>query len=107
VVTAPPYAFRENTSEAAQAVQSAERTACDGNAGRASTLQGSLLTDVSPAPFAQQRFMARYPQHIHSVPTGPILGMRERPHGLAAKPFTGRNNPGRWCSHFSSSTKTA
>jgi hypothetical protein len=41
-----------------------------------------------PAPFAQQRVMACFPQHIHSIPTGPILGMRERPHGLAAQPFT-------------------
>jgi hypothetical protein len=36
----------------------------------------------------------RYPQHIHSVSTGPILGMRERPHGLVAHPFTeGTKNP--------------
>jgi hypothetical protein len=44
--------------------------------------------DLSPHPF-----MARYPQHIHCVPTGPILGMRERSHGLAAQPFTGTKNP--------------
>jgi hypothetical protein len=25
---------------------------------------------------------------LHSIPTGPILGMRERPHGLAAQPST-------------------
>jgi hypothetical protein len=31
---------------------------------------------------------AAYPQHTHSIPTGPILGMREWQHGLAAQPFT-------------------
>jgi hypothetical protein len=31
----------------------------------------------------------RCPQHIHSLPTRPVLGMRERPHGLAAHSFTG------------------
>jgi len=38
---------------------------------------------------AQHRFARRScPQHIHRVPTGPILGMHERPHGLAAQAFT-------------------
>jgi hypothetical protein len=43
--------------------------------------KGGRGADLSPC--------RRYPQHIHSVPTGPILGMRECPHGLAAQPFTG------------------
>jgi hypothetical protein len=30
---------------------------------------------------------AQYPQQIHSPPTGPILGTRERPHWLAAHLF--------------------
>jgi hypothetical protein len=37
---------------------------------------------------------AGYPQHIHSVPTGPILGMRERPQRLAAHPSTGAKQSG-------------
>jgi hypothetical protein len=33
-------------------------------------------------------------RHIHRIRTGPILGMRERPHGLAAQPFTGAKQSG-------------
>lgn len=36
---------------------------------------------------------ACFPQHIHRIPTVPILGMPERSHGLAAQPFTGTKNP--------------
>jgi hypothetical protein len=61
-------------------------------------LQQFRIIDIKGAnqstPFAQQGPMARCPQHIHSTPTGPILGMREHPHGLAAQPSTGREkNP--------------
>jgi hypothetical protein len=34
-----------------------------------------------------------FPQHIHRIPTGPTLGMRERPHCLAAQPFTRPEKP--------------
>ena len=35
------------------------------------------------------------PQHIHSLSTGQFLGIRERPHGLAAPPSPGTKNPAR------------
>jgi hypothetical protein len=31
----------------------------------------------------------RCPQHIHGLHTGPVVGMKERPDGLAAQPSTG------------------
>jgi hypothetical protein len=37
---------------------------------------------------------AAYPQHIQSLPTELILGMRERPHWLAAQSFTGAKQSG-------------
>jgi hypothetical protein len=40
---------------AAQAVQSAERTACNGNAGRARTFQGCLLRNRSQARKTRRR----------------------------------------------------
>jgi hypothetical protein len=39
--------------------------------------------------FSSATFHGSLSAAYHSVPTGPILGMRERPHGLAAQPFTG------------------
>jgi hypothetical protein len=45
-----------------------------------------LMTRFAPA---RDRLMARYPQHIHSLPTGPLLARRQHPQGLAAQPFTG------------------
>jgi hypothetical protein len=82
VVTAPPYASRGIISGAAQGRRQWLRR----NAGRSSQCRPGWSVP-------KKRGAVCYPQHIHSLPTGLILGMRERPHGLAAQQFTGAKNP--------------
>jgi hypothetical protein len=52
------------------------------------TFNGATLPLINHVPWLVT-------QHIHSLPTGPILGMRRLAHGLAAQPFTdAKNRPG-------------
>jgi hypothetical protein len=50
---------------------------------------GTRLHDFGLERTRQTEPPSGYPQHIHSAPTVPIFGMRERPHGLAAQPHRG------------------